>query len=327
MQTPRLGRPARLEAIARREGMTLLEVVAVIGILAVLVGLLLPAVQKVRAAAARSSCQNSLRQVALAAHTFEQAAGEIPLSWCGIKDGDYSCFSAQSKLLPHLEAGDTFRAIDWSDQSLDGDGGPPVASAANRPLLTRTIPILVCPADGEARPGANSYRISVGRKFVVTLNSPTVENDPLPRRLIHITDGLSNTALFSERLVGAPGGRGRRNLLNIAAHPEQLGLACTQAQVPPAVPVEADSHAGWTWLRGSDRHAQYAHLYPPNSRLLDCNTTWLVGWSLITARSNHPGGVNVAFADGHTVFISDQIDLAAWRAMGTPNGGEPIQPQ
>ena len=150
----------RLEAKARREGLSLVEVLVVIGILSILVGLLLPAVQKVRASVARFSCQNSLRQVALAAHSHEQEAGEILQSECGFVRGGgrLSCFSAQSKLLPYLEAGATYQTIDWSDQSLDGDGGPPVANGANRPLLTRAISILVCPADGEARPGANRLR-------------------------------------------------------------------------------------------------------------------------------------------------------------------------
>jgi prepilin-type processing-associated H-X9-DG protein len=86
-----------------------------------------------------------------------------------------------------------------------------------------------------------------------------------------------------------------------------------------------DPFVGKTWLRGADRHVGYAHVFPPNSRLLDCEASGWVGMGLMGARSAHPGGVNLLFADGHLQFVADGVQLDAWRAWATPNGGEVVE--
>jgi prepilin-type processing-associated H-X9-DG protein/prepilin-type N-terminal cleavage/methylation domain-containing protein len=302
----------------KRVGFTLTELLVAIGIISILIGLILPAVQKVRAAAARSACSNNLRQVGLALQNYEAAHGWIPRSVCA---GQVSplrdiCFSLHGYLLPYVEAEAPARSIDWTDEAMDFPGKPPIASDANRPLLDRTIPAFLCPADGNAQGGANSYRMSGGKTIYVG-EMP----DPIPRQLTHIKDGLANTALLSERLV-AGGASLNRDALIVNYPPEQLAAGCVQAQMPPESSEGSDPYAGKTWLRGASRHVGYAHVFPPNSRLRDCEASGWIAMGLMTARSAHSGGVNVAFADGHVQFVADAVGLAVWRAWGTPNGGE-----
>jgi prepilin-type processing-associated H-X9-DG protein len=285
----------------------------------VLIGLILPAVQKVRAVAQRSTCQNNLRQLGLATHAYEQSHGEIPLGRCaGYPTPPINrCFSAQARLLPFLEQTALAGSIDWSDETLDFPGQPPSANSANRPLLVRKIPLFLCPADASADGGAVSYRQSIGWNLILG------GNDPLPRRFLAIGDGLSNTALFSERLVGSDPAASTRNPLIVdCGDPQNIAPACVQAQLPPAGLRPGDTFAGTTWLRGADRHVSYAHLLPPNSRLQDCEVEGWIGFGVMTARSAHAGGVNLLFTDGHAEFVSDSVALNIWRAWGTPNGGE-----
>jgi prepilin-type processing-associated H-X9-DG protein len=127
--------------------------------------------------------------------------------------------------------------------------------------------------------------------------------------------------MLSERLVGG-GTSLNRDALIVDYNPEQLAAGCVQAQLPPKSYVSIDPYAGKTWLRGASRHVSYAHVFPPNSRLLDCESSGWIAMGLMTARSAHSGGVNLAFADGHIQFVADGVDLTVWRAWGTPNGGE-----
>jgi prepilin-type N-terminal cleavage/methylation domain-containing protein len=305
-----------------RPGLSLLELLVCLAVVSVLMGLLLPAVQKVRAASQRSTCLNNLRQLGVATHAYEQAHGEIPLGKCNsnrLKKQRFYCFSAQAKLLPFLEQAAIAHAIDWTDQTLDFPGQLPRANSTNQPLLDQRVTAFLCPADAEADGGSISYRQSVGWNYLMG------GRDPLPKRLLAVTDGLSHTALFSERSVGGSSASDGRNPLLVDTRPEDLAPACVQAQEQP-VPAAAepgDPYAGTTWLRGADRHARYGHLFPPNSRLRDCECTQMVGASVMTARSAHTGGVNSLVIDGHAAFVGNDVQLSVWRAWGSPNGGEP----
>jgi prepilin-type N-terminal cleavage/methylation domain-containing protein/prepilin-type processing-associated H-X9-DG protein len=303
-----------------RTGFTLTELVVCLAVIAILSGLTFPAVQKARAAAQRSTCLNNLRQLGAATHNYEQAHGSLPLGACaGFQTPPkFRCFSAQAKLLPFLEQAALANAIDWTDESADFPGMPPEANATNHALLTKKVSVFLCPADANAEGGAVSYRQSVGWNFLLG------GNDPLPKKAVAITDGLSHTALFSERLVGGDPAASTRNPLIVSCgQPTNIVPACAQAQLPLSEAKLGDVYAGATWLRGSNRHARYAHMFPPNSRLQDCLVAGWVGMSLMTARSAHAGGVNLLFADGHATFVTDQVGLKVWRAWGSPNGGEP----
>lgn len=101
-------------------------------------------------------------------------------------------------------------------------------------------------------------------------------------------------------------------------------MGCAQAQVDGTALPDGDPYTGTAWLKGASRHTGYQHYLPPNSRLRDCEAAGWVGMALMTARSGHPGGVTVTYLDGHVAFTADTVSLEAWRAVGTPAGGESI---
>jgi prepilin-type processing-associated H-X9-DG protein len=144
-------------------------------------------------------------------------------------------------------------------------------------------------------------------------------------------DGLSNTVFFSERVVGD----GDPNRFDpwrdiFCAQPAvgfcgpQVAIAyCSTWVLPDSL---HDSYCGLTWLFGGWQHTWYHHLMPPNSRIPDCNDGcfYVAGgyFGLDTARSEHPGGVNVVHGDGSVRFIAEQINLDVWRAISTRAGSE-----
>lgn len=297
----------------RPRGFTLTELLVSMAVVAVLIGIALPAVQAVRAAAYRTTCLNNLRQLGVASHAYESAHGEIPKG--GVPP---YYFSAQAQLLPYLDAEALAREIDWKDTTVDFPGSSAVANVRNGPLLDRKMVQFACPADPLARDGANNYRQSVGWNLVLGGKS-----DPLPKKLTAIGDGLSQTALFSERLIGGDPIGGPQNALIVACEPQTLAGTCVQAQLDPSNAQALDLYSGATWLRFS-RHVRYAHLFPPNSRLRDCEVDGWIDVNFMTARSAHSRGVHLLFADGHGDFVADGVAVPVWRAWGTPNGGETI---
>src|SRR5262245_23647382 len=143
-----------------RRAFTLIELLVVIAIIAVLIGLLLPAVQKVREAAARIQCKNNLKQIALAAHNYESALGKLPPGLLGDRGAYYPMSLRQGPyvgvlafLLPYLEQDNVYRLlnVNW-----DFDFGYPNPGQVNQPWWTDANNVLaaqariktfVCPAD------------------------------------------------------------------------------------------------------------------------------------------------------------------------------------
>src|SRR5262249_13279101 len=135
------GIPKRLSMRRTRSGFTLIELLVVIAIIAVLIGLLLPAVQKVRAAADRARCTNNLHQISLAMHNFHDAQKAFPPGGGGILLSTNLAnqrFSTQSYLLPYLEQDNLFRQINFNVSPDD---------VANNGVRAQRVPVFLCPAD------------------------------------------------------------------------------------------------------------------------------------------------------------------------------------
>jgi prepilin-type N-terminal cleavage/methylation domain-containing protein/prepilin-type processing-associated H-X9-DG protein len=324
----------------RHRGFTLIELLVVIAIIGVLIALLLPAVQKVREAANRTKCANNLKQIALAAHHYHNDAGCFPPGEAIAP----SQASALALLLPYLEQGNIYRQFDFS-RSVYNDS---VNAAARAQQPT----VYLCPSDPSQGYYKNTnapYEISGKSNYFANmgahgwwLDQPgTGQTKPVELagvfgdcskiRLTDITDGTSNTALFAEIKRGAAPGSDNLDVTlvptsiwdtahyNPAANPNNLS--------PPEIcntPTTTHNYTGLQFENGFLITAFYTHTVPPNYTGRDCVRAGLMDQGHLAARSYHPGGVNIALADGSVRFISDQIQMSTWKALGTRAGGEPL---
>jgi prepilin-type N-terminal cleavage/methylation domain-containing protein/prepilin-type processing-associated H-X9-DG protein len=320
----------------RRRGFTLIELLVVIAIIAILIGLLLPAVQKVREAAARSTCQNNLKQLGLGCMNFESTYGNLPPG-----DSNVGAFGTwQVVILPFVEQDNLFRLYQNYNQSA-GSTVINYANAANLPVVRTTMKGFTCPSDpgaGRNPFGSNlitkhNYLVNWGntvrRQFnssypvgctggstvgnaqgCVTfgdapfrLNSPNgTTNIQNPIRLLGITDGTSNTLMAAEGLQGGAGDT--RGLTWWGP-----GAAFHTYNVPNS--------------SAADRIQAGGGCVNQPLQNLPCVTDTL-GDNQLAARSGHSGGVNSVLCDGSVRFFTNSISLQAWRSYGTSSGGEVI---
>jgi Tfp pilus assembly protein PilE len=172
----------------RRPGFTLFQLLLVLAVLAILLGLLLPAVAKVREAAARAQSQNNMKQVGIACHNYLSVYNVFPP---GVDDQH---FSAAARLLPYIEQDNLYKAIDFKKPAEDK------ANADARAAVLKTYLSPLDPVPGG--PGASNYLFNAGSKFALKGNDGLFYLDSKVR-LADITDGTSNTLMTGETLKGA----------------------------------------------------------------------------------------------------------------------------
>jgi prepilin-type N-terminal cleavage/methylation domain-containing protein/prepilin-type processing-associated H-X9-DG protein len=304
--------------ITTRRGFTLIELLVVIAIIAILIGLLLPAVQKVREAAARMECSNKIKQLAIGMHSYHSAYGNFPPSqplgyysptWYtdnpGTTERDRSCWVGF--LLPYIEQDNMAAQLRAFLQA-------PPTHTLGASFATITIKTLVCPSDPNG-PKVSSLGQGAHTNYVVCHGNgySTPSSDPrglnLPGlfygrsrvKMETIQDGTSNTVMFSEMI----------NIQDTTVHD-------VRGRIWNSI------HAG----------TSFSTIYPPNSTIGDnpqgyCVSSTMtpcasqsVGNAYILARSGHTGGVNAALGDGSVRFVSNTITPNVWNWMGTRNGGE-----
>lgn len=321
-----------------RMGLTIVETMVALSVVSFLAALLIPAVQMARESARRGQCLHNIREVVQACASYESAQKGFPYTAVQFQDADKKMHppcSPHECILPYLDQGAVFGDIDFGDLPIDLAGKPP-SSMKNGAIIPFAIAVFRCPTD-PGRAGGNNYRACMG--FGPGIYSPSetrVCADPgnaagafVNGRSVtpaEFLDGLSNTVMFSERVMGSQGAfRPYSDFLVALPNICSTGDAiATCGSLPPAL---YDAFGGSTWLYGGWRQTWYNHLFAPNSSIPDCNAGPVMaggGNGAYTARSYHPGGVNCAMADGSVRFVSEQIEIVVWRAMSTRRGGETL---
>ena len=297
------------------KGFTLIELLVVIAIIAILIGLLLPAVQKVREAAAKMQCQNNLKQLALGVHNYISTFQAFPMSsspWVNNNNG----FGWIFRTLPYLEQESVYnQIIVYESGNMFAGGG--LLNPACRNAIASPVKTLYCPSDGSALPGSpvetkmaqmdpikvtlTNYKGSMGDNRMGGGSSIHQGREPDchgsnpcpgiffrnsfqgPINLNHIKDGTSNTMMIGED-----------------------------------TPIE-NYHSAAFYANGD-----YASTPAPLNYVPKPSTPgdW---WNVISFRSKHSGGANFAFADGSIKFITNDIDYTnVYKPLSTKNIGEVI---
>jgi prepilin-type N-terminal cleavage/methylation domain-containing protein/prepilin-type processing-associated H-X9-DG protein len=312
-----------------RRAYTLIEVLVVIAIVAILIGLLLPAVQNVRESAARTQCQNNLKQLALACHNYSFNHGNLPTSQYGDYDNwaayggpweNSSSWSWLAYLLPLIE-----------QDAIYTQGGLLTTPLDQSSAYSATIRTFLCPSDLAlgASPvheqshymrttnplaGLTNYKGVQGANFCwgPWANPGTNGNDcepwfhgdgifyPMvwehPKRLTDIKDGTSTTFMIGEDVWNP-----------VTPGPNRFGQ-------------------GFGW--GHASHACLTCAIPPNAKQPDGSDFPPDQWQCLHGfKSRHPGGLQFAYADGSVHFIRDGIALGVYRAMATIAGNEFVEDQ
>jgi prepilin-type processing-associated H-X9-DG protein len=319
---------------------SVVELLAVLGIIAVVIGLTLPAVQSAREAARRAKCQSNLHQIGLAIHNYHQVFECFPIGYAfRYFDRSYSYsgfYSMHARLLPYLDERPIYDAINFtlSTSPRPVDSYQEVGNAANLTAISAGISIFLCPSDaGPFQSTGVNYRgnVGVGPMNNTSIEFPDSNNGLFPElgfvRAAYVPDGLSHTAAFAERLRGSdqayapvPERDFWQSTGFVGTADDQL-KACRIAARPGASGTFGAAGDHWLWS-GRER-TLYSHTQVPNGKVPDClDLHVLTGVGMATARSWHPGGVNVLMGDGACRPIDSSIDQAIWRAFGTRNGGE-----
>jgi prepilin-type processing-associated H-X9-DG protein len=298
----------------------------VIAIIAILIALLLPAVQQARESARLMQCRNNLKQLGLALHNYESAHRAFPPGTLGFP----WVFSAQSQLLPCVEQENLKNLLDFRNPPLTFGSFP--EGTQNEQMARQRIPLFTCPSDVPAVPnsefGGISYPACTGSGLVNDGSNTDADGVIFARsriRIADITDGTSYTVVFGESVMGSgedlTGPVPKDAVRQVVELP--LGTVTTEAACAPAASTFWSGQRGAKWINGHFADTLYNHYYAPNSPVPDCNNAFH-NRALIAARSMHRGGVNAGFCDGSVRFIANTVDLDVWRAHATRDGREVV---
>jgi prepilin-type N-terminal cleavage/methylation domain-containing protein/prepilin-type processing-associated H-X9-DG protein len=322
-------RRTRSPSQTARSGFTLIELLVVIAIIAILIGLLLPAVQKVREAAARMQCTNNLKQIALAAHHYHDDRGQFPTGARlsdlvgGVPTGGTTLWV---ELFPYIEQDNLYKLWDYKDNRKNVAGG-------RNAIQAQVINMLLCPSDPLREPvsqltasaptwsfgfyGLSSYGGNGGKSsatFGGVPDYPRLSRDGIfyldskvcLTEIIN-ADGANSTLLFGERHHHDP-------------EFDRLRLVAW----PVANPVAGWGKWGFVAHAAANSSVTLSTPVPINYRLPSGADFSKLEDRALSFSSAHPGGANFAFADGHVQFLRESTSLSVLQALSTRAGGEPV---
>jgi len=328
-----------------KRGFTLIELLVVIAIIAILIGLLLPAVQKVREAAARMQCSNNFKQMGIACHAYQDTVGTLPPAFLwgrGLNNANLSGTTPDEAnfgpswtilILPYIEQNNLFQTVATSVQNYQNFSNPTGTTGINdqnwRNVRSNKIKTYICPSEsfGDVlcnKPGGNwargNYAANTGpNTHDQSMNGASPNNGPNSyagggvmcvnwgAAIQRIEDGSSNTVMINHMRVG---------------------------------PVATDVRGTWAWGMGgcitggnaigdcyspNDTNSNSDDVYGCTDRADIAMGCWSSGYGQTQARSAHTGGVLAAMGDGSVRFITNNITQAQWYMAISRNDGQSYQ--
>ena len=337
--------PLRTRARRHRRGFTLIELLVVIAIIAILIGLLLPAVQKIREAANRMKCSNNLKQLGLAMHNYHDVNNFFPRNYAKQVGGNvWEALGANYLLLPYIEQNNLYNQFQANITNW---------GVTHDQLMNTKLSTYLCPSSPPPPPQSVDYWGGPGTNYAwcsgssaETVWAGTRFNGMIAyqvdRKMGDVADGLSNTLLASEVLNGS----GMAASATSAKYPydvfytgDDAAFAALDANFPSLAGINAIGDApktgartnnGGMWAWYAAGHSSFNAAAPPNwskpSTGGGCCPggahDW--GWALLPPRSMHTGGVNGLLGDGSVRFIRNSVDLLTFQRLGNARDGQVV---